>query len=350
MIHHRGKETQRRSEKRPSISLYLCVSVVNKKGINMKINICLLSLSLMGRFALAQTIAVIPKGTTHEFWKSVHAGAEKAARDLNVKIIWKGPQREDDREQQIQVVEDFISRKVNGIVLAPLDDKALVHPVRDAKKAGIPTVVIDSDLQGDEHVSFVATDNSRGGELAAERLGKLLNGQGKVVLLRYVEGSASNTNREEGFLAGIKKQFPKIEIISSNQFAGATVEGAQQKGEDLLNRFPQIDGVFCPNAPVTYGMLLALRGAGRAGKIRFVGFDATDRLIEALRKDEIQGLVVQDPVNIGEQGVRAMVAQLRGQKVEKTIRTRLELVTKENLETPEIKELISPDLSKYLKD
>jgi len=272
--------------------------------------ICLISLICLISIhsAFAQKIAVIPKGTTHEFWKSVHAGAVKAGKELGVEIIWKGPQREDDREQQIQVVEDFISNKVDGIVLAPLDDKALVRPVRDAKKKGIPTVVIDSDLQGSEHVSFVATDNFHGGELAAEYLAKLLSGQGKVLVLRYIEGSASNTNREEGFLKTIQSKFPKIEIVSSNQYAGATVEGAYQKGEDLLNRFKEIDGIFCPNAPVTFGMLRALTAAGRAGKIKFVGFDATDRLLEGLRAGTIQGLVVQDPVNIGEMGVRTMVA------------------------------------------
>ncbi len=296
----------------------------------------------------AETIAVIPKGTTHEFWKSVHAGAVKAGRDLGVEIIWKGPQREDDREQQIQVVEDFVTRKVSGIVLAPLDDKALVAPVRDAKKAKVPTVVIDSDLQGDGHVSFVATDNFQGGYLGGEQLGKLMNGEGKAILLRYVEGSASNSNREEGFLKAMKEKYPKIQIVSSNQFAGATVEGAYQKGEDLLNRFPDVNGIFCPNGPVTYGMLRALIDSGKAGKIKFVGFDAYERPLEGLRKGQVDALVVQDPVNIGELGVRTMVAHLRGEKVEKIIRTRLEVVTRDNVDTPEIKELISPDLSKYL--
>lgn len=294
----------------------------------------------------AQKIAVIPKGTTHEFWKSVHAGALKAGQELGIEIIWKGPQREDDREQQIQVVEDFVSAKVSGIVLAPLDDRALVKPVRDAKRAGIPTVVFDSDLQGSEHVSFVATDNRAGGALAAEHLGKLLGGKGKVVVLRYIEGSASNTNREDGFIAAIKEKSPGIEIVSSNQFAGATVESAYQKAESLLARFPQIDGIFCPNQPVTFGMLRALRDSGRAGKIKFVGFDAGERIIEAIRAGDLDGAVVQDPVNIGEMGVRTMVAHLRGQKVEPVIHTRLALVTKENLDTPDIKALVSPDLSK----
>ena len=156
------------------------------------------------------TIAVIPKGTTHEFWKSIHAGSNKAAQELTaqgneIEVIWKGPLREDDREQQIQVVEGFAAQGVSGIVLAPLDNRALVRPVADAQRAGVPTVIIDSGLESEEIVSFVATDNRKGGSLAAERMGQLLNGKGKVLVLRYAEGSASTTEREQGFLDTIKE-------------------------------------------------------------------------------------------------------------------------------------------------
>jgi len=296
-----------------------------------------------GLEAGAQTIAVVPKGTTHEFWRTVQAGALKAGRELGVEIIWKGPQREDDREQQIQLVEDFVSRKVDGIVLAPLDQRALARPVREARDAGIPTVVFDSDLEGTDHVSFVATDNDRGGALAAEHLGGLLGGRGRVALLRYLQGSASNTRREEGFLRTLRERFPEIELISSNLYAGATVEGAYQQAEGLLNRFPALDGVFCPNAPVTIGMLRALEDAGRAGRVRFVGFDATTRLIEALVEEKIDALVVQDPMAIGEIGVRTLVAHLRGEAVPTRIATPLALVSRENLATPAVRRLLDPD-------
>ena len=149
------------------------------------------------------TIAVIPKGTTHEFWKSVHAGAAKAELELNAKgvktrIFWKGPLREDDRDQQIQVVENFASRHVSGIVLAPLDSRALAQPVKGAVQSGVPVVVIDSDLSSEQHVSFVATDNHKGGMMAGEHMAKLLNGKGNVILLRYQVGSASTEAREKG--------------------------------------------------------------------------------------------------------------------------------------------------------
>src|SRR4030095_175936 len=157
------------------------------------------------------TVAVIPKGTSHEFWKSIHAVSIKAAQELSapgaeVEIIWKGPLREDDREQQIQVVEGFTSQGVNGIVLAPLDNRALARPVEEAQRAGVPTVIIDSGLESNSIVSFVATDNRKGGMLGADRLGELLGGKGKVIMLRYAEGSASTEEREAGFLPEMKEK------------------------------------------------------------------------------------------------------------------------------------------------
>src|SRR5687768_7237779 len=246
------------------------------------------------------TIAVIPKGTTHEFWKSIHAGSNKAAAELkaqgtDVEVIWKGPLREDDREQQIQVVEGFAAQGVSGIVLAPLDDRALVRPVADARRAGVPTVIIDSGLQSDEFVSFVATDNRKGGSLAADRMGQLLAGKGKVLVLRYAEGSASTSEREAGFIETIKQKFPEIEIVSTDQYAGATRDTAKRASENLLNRFgDQVQGIFTPNESSTAGMLLALEDIGKAGKVSFVGFDVSQRFIDALNAGQLNGIVVQD--------------------------------------------------------
>ena len=294
------------------------------------------------------TIAVIPKGTTHEFWKSIHAGAVKAAVELKVDIIWKGPHQEDDRELQIQVVEDFISTNVDGIVLAPLDDRALMPAVKEAKKMGITTVIIDSELKGEDFVSFIATDNYKGGRLGAQRLSELLNGKGKVIMLRCMEGSASSTKREEGFLDEITSKYPDIEILSSNQYAGATTEKAYQKSESLLNRFPDVDGIFCPNESTTFGMLRAIQDAGFAGKVFFVGFDSSEKLVQALREDVLHGLVLQNPFRMGEMGVYTIVDHLRGKIVTKRIDTGVTMVTKENMDQPGIKKLILPELDRYL--
>ncbi|HUU10579.1 MAG TPA: substrate-binding domain-containing protein [Phycisphaerae bacterium] len=292
-------------------------------------------------------LAVIPKATMHVFWKSIHAGARKAERELpGVSILWQGPAIEDDRGAQISLVETFVQARVDGIVLAPLDDKALIAPVRAARAAGIPTVIIDSALADPQaYVSFVATDNFQGGVMAGRHLAKILNDTGKVVLLRYQVGSASNENRERGFLDEMARH-GGIEVVSSNQYGGPTVETAMKASEALLAKFGpgEVDGVFCVNEPLAWGMLRALVAAGRAGQIKFVAFDTSGPLLEALKKGQVDALVVQDPIRMGYEGVRSLVAHLRGEKVEKRIDTGVVLVTRENLSDGEIDRLVHPPL------
>jgi len=298
-------------------------------------------------------IAVIPKGTTHEFWKSVHAGAVKASKEENVEIVWKGPLKEDDLKNQIDVVQSFVAQGVSGIVLAPLNDSALRAPVKQAAGAKIPVVVFDSDLQGDDHVSFVATDNQAAGKLGGEHMAKLLDGKGNLIVLRYQEGSASTQNREKGFLDAVKAK-PDFKLISDNQYGGATTESAFQKSESLLlahkAQTGAVQGIFTPNESTTFGMLQALKKSNVAKKVKFVGFDASEKLVTALKDGEIDGLVLQNPFNMGYLAVKTMVDHLKGKKVEKRIDTGAKLVTKENLEDPAVKELVQPDLKKWLNE
>lgn len=291
-------------------------------------------------------IAMIPKGTTHEFWKSVEAGARDAEKELgNVEVIWKGPLKEDNKDEQVKVVEDFTGQGVDGIALAPLDDTALRIPAENAKKTGIPVLIFDSDLKDVDVVSFVATDNKKGGFMAGEYLAKLLGGKGKVILLRYQEGSASTTFREEGFLDAMKAN-PGIELVSANRYAGATVESALAESENLLSRFkspdgsPGVDGIFCPNESSTAGMLRALQEGGWAGKVKFVGFDASEKLVEALQKGELNGLILQNPRRMGYLAVKTMVEAIKGGTPEKRIDTGAALVTKENMAEPDIAKLL----------
>jgi ribose transport system substrate-binding protein len=309
--------------------------------------------------ALAQTekyaIAVIPKGTTHEYWKSIHAGAIKAQRELaaagvTVEIIWKGPLKEDDREQQVQVVENFIGRHVDGIVLAPLDNKALVAPVETAQRGKIPVVIIDSGLLSNAPASYVATDNREGGRIAARNLGRLLGGQGRVIMLRYAIGSSSTEEREAGFLEIMQHDFPAIQLLSTDQHAGATRDTAKRVAENLLSRFgPQVTGIFACNESSAAGMLLALRDAGLAGgKVKFVAFDSGETLNAGLKAGDIQGLVVQNPFNMGYLGVKTIVAVIRGEKVPARIDTGVGFVTRENFHDPAMAELVAPPLAQYL--
>ncbi len=296
-------------------------------------------------------VAVVPKGTTHEFWKTVNAGAIKAARELDVDVVWKGPLKEDDLKEQVGIVESFIAHRVNGIVLAPLNDKGLLPPVKAAKRAHIPVVIFDSALQGDEHASYVATDNVAAGKLAGERLAKLTEARGNVLLLRYLEGSASTSQREQGFIDALKSA-ADLKLVSDNQYGGATTESAFSTSESLLLAKGadkgEVAGVFCPNESTTFGMLLALRKLGLAGKVKLVGFDASEKLVAGLREEHIHALVVQDPLNMGYLAVKTMVKLLRKEPVEAVIDTGARVVEKATMDQPDVKELLAPDLTPYL--
>jgi ribose transport system substrate-binding protein len=328
-----------------------------KKGV-----VCIVALAF-GLGALAgckkrttDAIAVIPKGTTHEFWKSVHAGAEKASQELGVNIIWKGPLREDDREDQIKVVENLINMRVKGIVLAPLDDTALVPVVTDAVRAGIPVAAFDSSIKTDAIVSFIATDNYRGGKLAGDHLAKLLAGKGKVqvIMLRYAEGSASTAEREKGFLDAIAA-YKDIEVVSANQYGGVTTESAFKVSENLLTSHKgpaglTVQGIFCPNESTAFGMLRALEDGGYAGKVAFIGFDSSPKMVDAIAKGHMDATVVQDPIKMGYLAVKTMVDHLQGKPVDKRIDTGATLIARDAMNTPAAQALLNPDFKKWLKE
>ena len=283
-------------------------------------------------------IAVIPKGTTHIFWQSVHAGANKAGEEFGYQIYWNGPERETDRERQIQIIEDFIVQKVDGIVLAPLDRKALIPSVEKLANLKIPCAIIDSGIDTDKYICFAATDNYQGGAMAARHMGQILQGKGKVVVVKYVPGSASTTERENGFIETIQKEFPGIQIADS-KYGQDTVETALQATEDLLTRHPDLQGLYACNASTAVGALQGLQSQKRTA-VKMVGFDAERALIDGLRGGQIDALVVQNPFKMGYEGVKAVVATIKGETVAKKIDTGVELITKASLDDPKIKELL----------
>jgi len=290
-------------------------------------------------------IAVIPKGTTHEFWKSVHYGAEKAAKELgNVEIVWKGPVLENDREGQIQVVQDFIVQKVDGICLAPLDSQALVEYVSQSAEKGIPVVIFDSGLdREDEIVSYVATDNRKGGELAAHRLAEVMGKMGDAVVLRYNQGSESTFQREEGFLEILKREYPGINILESEEYAGTTPQESLAKAQQVLQKHRDtIDGIFAVCEPNATGVLQALAELELSSKVKFVAFDPNVPLVNGLKDQKVDGIVLQDPVQMGYESVQTIVKHIRGEPVEKRISTGEYVATPENMEEPRMRELLDP--------
>jgi ribose transport system substrate-binding protein len=291
------------------------------------------------------SVAVVPQGSLHQHWRFVQAGARKAAGDLSsrgidVNLVWKAPLREDDREEQKKIVEGLTKDGVDGIVLAPFDSRSLVGPIENAAAAGIPTVVIDSALETSKIVSFIASDNHKGGAMAAGRMAELLEGKGKVLLLRYQKGVGSTGAREEGFAERLRA-YSGLELIASDQYAGATRDTAKRASEGLLARYGNdLQGVFTPNESSTGGMLMALEAARQAGKLVFIGFDASDMYVDTLRYRRIHSLVVQNPFLMGELGVKALVDHVEGRPVQKRITIDPLMVTPDNLDAPDVQRLL----------
>jgi len=290
-------------------------------------------------------IAMIPKGTTHIFWKSVHYGALQAAKELNAEVQWRGPQKESDRDQQISVMQGFVNKQVDGICLAPLDADALLRPVREAARGGIPVVVFDSGLNGekDDFASFVATDNFRGGQLAAQTLAKSLDEKGNVILLRYNKGSESTYQREQGFLEAIAA-YPNIKVISDDQYAGTTTESAMDKAQQVLNKYAgEVDGIFAVCEPNAEGVLRALEDRKLAGKVKFIGFDASAAMAQSLREGKLTAIILQDPVRMGYLSIQSIVKKIRGEPADSFVDTGVSVATADNIDSDEIRKLLSPE-------
>lgn len=289
----------------------------------------------------AARVVVIPKGTTHQFWQAVDAGAQEAGAASGLQVVFKGPLQENDRAQQKQLVQQYVAEGVAGIALAPLDHKALVPEVKRAAAKDIPVVIFDSALDaeaGEDFATFIATDNRKGGELAGAEMVRLLGGEGKVVVLRYQVGSASTTAREDGFLAVAREA--GLEVSVDNRYAGATTGEAKTAALNLADELKQADGVFCPCEPVTNGMMLALDQLQMAGALKFVGFDVTAPLKTGLREDKIHALVVQDPRRMGRLAVESLQTLIDGGDVPSFVDTGCVLATKANMDEPDVAALL----------
>ena len=291
-------------------------------------------------------IAVIPKGTSHEFWKSVHFGAQKAADELgNIEIIWRGPVVESDTGSQIEVVKNMITMQVDGIVLAPNQKGGLVDAVEESIGEGIPVVIFDSGLdEGPEIVSYVATDNYKGGQMAAKQMATAIGEKGNVILLRYIAGSESTEQREQGFLDGLK-DYPNIKVVSSDQRGGDNTTSSKEKVDQLLQTYrDDLSGIFAVCEPNANGTLEALRTAGLNKKVKLIAFDPSDALTEALTDGSCSGIIIQDPVQMGYQAVKTMVGSINGEKAEAFISTGEYVATPENMNDEESLRLLKPSI------
>lgn len=294
-----------------------------------------------------KVIGVVPKGTSHLFWVSVQAGAMAAGHDLGVEVLWNGPATETEYSRQIEIVDSMIARHVDGLALAAQDRTALDASLDRAARAGIPVTVFDSGVDSTNYMTFVATNNYAAGQMAARKLAGLLHDRGNIAMVLHVPGSSSTMERERGFEDSMAKDFPQIHILQK-QYGMSDRSKAMSAAENILTAHPDLDGIFASTEPSSVGTALALKSRGLAGKIKFVAFDASEDMVRDLREGTIDALVAQDPFRIGYEAVRTLVDKLHGKTPPKRIDLSARVITRPDLESPEIKALLNPDVKKYL--
>lgn len=289
--------------------------------------LALLSLTIACQGSKKRTIAVIPKGTAHLFWVTVRQGAEDAGKEFNVDILWNGPAQETDYGRQLEILDSMINRHVDGIVVAATEKRVLNQSLARAKKMGIPVTVFDSGVDSDDYISFVATNNYEAGELGARKLASLLGGKGKVAVVMNAPGSASTVERERGFTEAMAKEFPGVQIVAT-QFGMSDRAKAMSVAENMLTAHPDLDGFFASCEPMSVGTSQALKSHSLSGKIKFVGFDSSEGLIDDMKAGVIDALVVQDPHKIGYEAVKTIVDQLNGKTPSKRLDLGAKVITK----------------------
>jgi ribose transport system substrate-binding protein len=293
-----------------------------------------------------RVVGVVPKGANHIFWQTVHAGAIKAAQEYGFEVEWNAPTLEIDSARQIDIVESMVNRKLAGIVLAPVDKKALVAVVERAAKVGVPVSIFDSGIDTKQRLSYVATNNDEGGRMAARRLGEVLQGKGKVAIIGFMPGSASTMEREHGFQDEMRTKFPKINIIGL-QFGMADRAKAMAVTENVLTAHPDLAGLFADNESSSAGTVQALKSRGAKG-VKLVAFDASEQLVADMRAGWIDSIVVQNPFRMGYEATKAIGMHLKGEKPPELVDSGATLLKLEDLDRPETKELLFPDIQKYL--
>jgi ribose transport system substrate-binding protein len=293
-------------------------------------------------------IAVIPKGQAHIYWQSVHAGAVMAGNEMGVQILWNGPATELDLSKQIAIVDDFINQHVDGIALAPAHGEALVPVVEHAAEMHIPLAIFDSGIKTDKYVSYVSTDNYKGGVMAAQRIGEILPRGGKIAILATMPGGVATMEREAGFKDTIAKNFPRVQVAAF-QYGMSDRAKSLAVAEDIFTATPGITAIFCSNESGSIGAVQGAKSQNLAGKVKIVGFDSSPTLIEDMQAGNIDSLVVQNPFRMGYLVVQSLVDQIHGKTPEKRIDTGATLVTAANLNDPAVKELLNPPITKYLK-
>lgn len=294
-----------------------------------------------------KVVAVIPKANSHLFWVAVEAGVRAAGREFAVEVLWNGPATETEYTRQIQILEAMVARRVDGIAIAAAERKALVQPVERAVKLGIPVTIFDSGLDTEQYMSYIATDNVEAGRMGARALGGLVGGKGNVAIVLHATGSQSTMDREQGFEEVIGKEFPDIRIVA-RQYGMSSRAKSLEAAENILTAHPDLAGIFASTEPSAAGISLALKSRNLAGKVKFVGFDSSDAMIEDLKNGVMQATVIQNPFLMGFEAVKSIVDKLNGVEPPRRRDLPARVITAADLDDPEVRKVLSPDVKQYL--
>lgn len=284
-------------------------------------------------------IQMIVMSVNSEYWLNVQAGSEAELEKSGGELIYTGPSLDGDIQGQIDLMENAISSGVDGIILIPVDADALVPSVEKAEDAGIPVVVVDGPVNTDKVTSYIATDNEAGGKLAMETLIELMGGEGKAVVVNALAGIPSNDGRGIGAEAAAKEH-EGIEMLET--LRGGDQAAALQNAENMLTANADVAGIFSAYDRGAIGVSQALMNAGLDGKVHHVAFDAAADEIQYLEDGVIDALIVQQPYEMGRLAVEYINKTIAGEEVPKKTATDVVVVTKDNMEEPDIQKVLYP--------
>jgi len=284
-------------------------------------------------------IPVISKGFQHQFWQAVKLGSENAARDLNVKITFEGPENESQVDKQIEMLQAALDKKPNAICLAALDSKAVVPLLEKAQSAKIPVVGFDSGVDSTIPVTTAATDNIAAAGAAADKMAQMIGDEGEVGVVVHDQTSRTGIDRRDGFVNQMKSKHPKVNIVDI-QYGG----GDQLKSTDLakamMQAHPNLKGFFGANEGSIIGVLNAVKELNKQGKLVVIGYDSGKQQTDSIRSGVEAGAITQDPIGIGYKCVDSAVKAIKGESLPKNIDTGFYWYDKTNIDDPKIKAVL----------
>ena len=287
-------------------------------------------------------IAVICKGTQHEFWKTVEKGAKDAGEELKAKVTFEAPKDESKIDVQIDMVKQAIQNRADAIVLAPLDTEKLNDVIDEAVDKGIPVLTFDSDVTTNKRIATIGTSNESAGSIAARNAVRLMNGKGKVAIISFVKGAQTAVARNEGFMREIEKNYKEDVEIVGVEYCGGDSELAKKQALEFIKQHPDLKCIYAANEGCALGAAAAVQETGRQEEISVIGFDSSEDEIRYLKEGAIDGMMVQNPYNMGYLGVRNINKVLDGEHIEEKIDTGATYVDRNNLNDEDTQWLLYP--------